>query len=564
MTPEEKRDLLAKIQLSLNLSARDTDSIASKAGEPEDLKRRLTGEFRKLGLFDRFVLKIAAFFSGRAEYELLGERKLAGARLALREKISDLIAPSRGEWTPEFAKLLYDLYAETVPVKPVFDHLFQQKMTFEAGMLLLIREEFPSAAKNLTDLLPDLDIAQVYRGGQKRSSVKSQLTARLNQYLDQIPSNVFDRVRDRLRPLYYLRPLAQYPYPFLFELFGHKTEGADVLKYPFFTGAPWRKTAALLERLYYGLYLVSKLEPGGDLQLLYRATAERLGGDWTADAIQQKVAALTTVARSLAQRLPWKEVLQWSFQDPYYGVKYSLPQFSVRDFYQTTLTIQMGEQLDERFPEVRQNLLAEERALLFQSGVDPIENYTEGLVSGLATKVKGFQYPLALGLLWQFLGVYFAKRIHPFFQSLARLVPPANKAVLQVLSSQTEELSKLRELIQSFDRSLHPDSQEGQQLQRLKYELGTKALGLKPFVQFIEAKDAQALELIRKGIDGVDSMYRQFVGLKDRNVPVLKTILKLPFLLDGRQETVENGLDRIVAIIEKALFVLKETLSLEE
>lgn len=471
---------------------------------------------------------------------------------------------AHGEWTPEFAKLLYDLYAEAAPARAVFDHLFQQKMTFEAGMLLLIREEYPSAARSLNDLLPDLDMTETYRNSQKRSSVKSQLDTRLNQYLEQIPQTVFDKVRDRLKPLYYLRPLVQFPYPFLFELFGHNAEGAEVTKYPFFTGAPWRKTAGLLERLYYGLYLAGKADGALDLGQLFRATAERLGGERTAESVQQTVASLLTAARALAQRLPWKEILQWSFQDPYYGVKYSLPQYSVRDFYQTTLAIQLGEELDERFPEMREKLLAEEKAVLFENGVDPIEFYVDGLTSGSAAKAQGFQFPATLALLWQFLGLYFAKRILPFFQSLARLVPPANKSVLQVLSSQSEELVALRQKIQTFDRTLHPDSQEGQQLERLKYELGTKALGLKPFVQFVQGKDAQARELILRGFEGIEAMNRQFVGLKDRNVPVLKSILKLPFLLDGRQETVENGLDRIIAIIEKSLFVLKETLSLEE
>lgn len=62
MTAEQKRELLARIQISLNLSARDTESISSKAGEPEDLKKRLSGEFKKLGLFERLILKVAAFF----------------------------------------------------------------------------------------------------------------------------------------------------------------------------------------------------------------------------------------------------------------------------------------------------------------------------------------------------------------------------------------------------------------------------------------------------------------------------------------------------------------------
>ena len=567
MSSDEKKNLLGRIQASLNLTSRDTDSIVSKSEGPDELKHRLSKEVTRLGFMDRLLLRMTSFFSSRPEYEVLGDRKLGTAKNVLRARIPGMVSFSRQEWSAEFAKVIYDFFAETSALKPVFDHLFQQKLTLEASMVQMIREEHPAAIRGLYDLFPEREIAQLYRGDQKRALLQSQLDERLERYLDGIPSLVFERVKGRLRPLYYLRPLIQFPYGFLLELFGHNVEKGDVAKYPYFNGAPWRKVAGLLERFYYGIYLCTKIEvTEGSLSLLWTAVADHISTEksvWTAELIQQRLAALIRLAQETSQRVPWKEVLQWSFQDPFYGVKYVLPKFSIQDFYQATLSMGLQEELDSRIPEMRQELLEEERSALFPNGAfQPLDYYVPG--AGSATqKVKGFQYPETLGLLWGFLNHHFTKKILPFQQSLARMVSPTSKSSLQGLKNVVEELGALKNRIQEFDKGLHPDTDEGKDFQKLKYELGSKALGLKPFVQMIQNKDAQAFEMLNQGVGSLEVLHHQLSGLRDRNIPALKAVLSLPYLLEGQQETIENGLDRLLVIVQKMLFVLREAQSLE-
>jgi len=570
LTSEEKKNLLGQIQASLNLSARDTDSIVSKAQPPEELKDRLTKELAKLGFLDRLAVRIAAFFSNRSDYEVMGERKLLPVKNALRDDAPDLVQWAHQEWSPEFAKVLYDLFAEAQGLKPVFDHLFGQKLTLEAGLLRLIEEEYPSAIHNLEDLFPGVQIAELYKADQRRAPLQAELDRRLAAYLAQVPPAPLDRAKARLTTLYYLKALVQFPYAFLLDLFGHNPDKSEISKYPYFTGAPWRKPAGLFERLYYGLHLCSRADwHEGDLDTLFQAVADRISDEkavWTAEAINGKLSSLIRLGQDVAGRVPWKDVLRWSFQDPYYGVKYVLPRFSLRDFYRGSLEMRLREELDERIPVIRQQLLAEERTLLFANGAfQPLEFYVPGVGASLASahKVKGFQYPESLNLLWGFLSLHFQRKIQPFHQSLVRMIPPGSKSALQGLSNAVEELSSLRLRIHQFDRSLHPDSEEGKDFQKLKYELGTKALSLKPFQQMVQNKDAQALEHLNRGLEGLQILQGQLAGVRDRNVPALRTLLQLPYLLEGQQETIENGLDRLLVIVQKSLFVLKEAYSLE-
>lgn len=569
MSADEKKNLLGRIQLSLNLSSRDSDNIVSKADDAEDLKHRLTKEVEKLGVVDRFFLKLAAFFLTRSESELMAARRLAGSRTLLSEKIPDLVSFSHQEWSPEFGKVIYDLFSEASGLKPVFEHLFHQKLTLEAGLLFLFREEHPAAVRDLEELFSEREMTSVYRKDQKRSSLQGALDQKLNSYFDSIPLDVFERVKDRLRPLYYLRPLVLFPYSPLLENFGHNPDKSEVAKYPFLIGAPWLKTAGLLQRLYYGIYLATKVDwKEGSLNQIFQGVVDHLSDEkrtLTIETLNQRIGAFVRLAQETAQRIPWKDVLQWSFQDPYYTVKFVLPKFSVRDFYQTTIVLNFQEELAARIPPMRQRLLTEERAGLFENGsFHPLEFYISGTGSALgSSKVRGFQHAETLSLLWAFLNHHFPKKIQTFHQSLLRLVSPTSKSSLQGVGNVIEELSALKTRIHQFDRSLHPDSAEGKDFQKLKYESSSRVTGLKTFVQLVQNKDDQALELINIGIEDVQGLVVQLSGIRDKNIPALKSVLGLPYLLEGKQETIENGLDRLLTILQKIVFVLKEAINLE-
>ncbi len=570
LTAEEKKNLLGKIQVSLNLSARDTDSIVTKAEGPEELHFRLDREVEKLGAVERFFVKVAAFFFSRTESEIMVERKLALARSVLREKIPDMINFTHREWTPELAKTIYDLLVEMAPLKPAFEHLFHQKLTLEAGLLLIFREEHPTAARDLSDLLSDEEIASLYRGDQKRSTIQNALTRKLQAYFESVPDLIYEKVKDRLRPLYYLKPLVLFPYNFVFDPFGHNPDKSELAKYPFFIGAPWPNVASLLERLYYGLYLATKIDwREGGLNQLLQGVVDRLSDEkqtLTVDELNEKLVSAIRLAQSTAQKIPWREVLQWSFQNPYYSVKFVLPKFSVRDFYETTLTLNFEEELSSRVPEIRRQLLAEERTFLFEeNNLYPLEYYVSGTGAphGAQVRVEGFQHTETLGLLWGFLSGHYTKRIQPFYQSLSRLVAPASKSSLQLVGGIVEELTNLKNEIFQFDRTLHPDSPEGKEYQKLRYELSSRAHSLKPFVQLVQKKDGQAMDLVDRGLELLSSLEEQFVGIRDRNVPALKSVLGLPYLLEGRQELVENGLTRILLLLQKIIFVIKEARTFE-
>ena len=143
------------------------------------------------------------------------------------------------------------------------------------------------------------------------------------------------------------------------------------------------------------------------------------------------------------------------------------------------------------------------------------------------------------------------------------MVAPASKVSLQALNNVVEELGIIKAKVHQFDQNLHPDNPEGKEFLKLRYELNSRALGLKPFLQLVQNKDSQALEFIGRALGALEALEEQLTGVRTRNIPALNAVLKLPYLLEGQQENIENGLDRLLVIVQKTLFVLREAESLE-
>ncbi|MEI8092900.1 MAG: DUF5312 family protein [Spirochaetales bacterium] len=567
---DEKKALLGKIQASLNLSVKDTDSIISKVDGPEELRHRLTKEAENLGLLERLVLRITGFFRSQAVYEVMAERKLAQTRETLKTRMGSFVHWGREELTPEFAKRVYDLYFDAAALRPVFDQLFQQRLTLEAGVLHLLAEEHPDAAHQLTDLFPADEMARLYRSEQKRGVLQQQLRKKLEVYLMEFPSGVLERVKGRLKPVYYFKHVVNYPFTFLLDLFGHNPDKSDPVKYPYFVGSSWKKAAGYLERLYYGIYLCTKVDwQEGSLNVLVQGVVDRMGdskGALTVEQVNKHLSSLHTTALELSTRIPWKELLQWSFGDPYYSVKFYLPKFSLKEFYQNTLEMRFLEQLDDLLPQVRQEILTSERATLFQNGnYQPLEYYVPGVGTALGGQhqLKGFRYPEALGMLWGFLNQHFLRKHVPFLQSMGRMLYQANKNLLQPMTNLADDMVNLREKVARFDKSLHPDMEEGKEFQKLKYELATKPTSYKPFIQLVQNKDDQARELVERGIENLQAMATFLFNLREKNIPVVMNVLAMPYLLEGQQEDIAHGLERMLVVLQKTVFILKEAITLE-
>lgn len=570
LSQDEKKEFLARINASLNLGFKDVDSIISQHEPVKELRDRITSEMKKLGFFQKILLRISAFFANKTMPDAYLSSKLTEARETLRAEIPELIQIQKETLTPILGQKIFDLYAEAAPLKPLFDQLFQQKVPLESGILKILDEEYPQALHRLTDIFSLDEMEQLYKKDQKKSTLFTEMETRLEKYFDSIPNKVMVQVKERLKVIYYLKPLISYPYGYLFDQFGYATAKGEYKKYPVLSEASPRRCADYLERLYFGIYLTQKCDwRTGSLNTLFQSLIEKNQDKAelpSLEEINQRITFLHQTAQEMAERIPWKELLQWSFQDPYYAVKFYIPKFSVADFYESTLEIRLNDELESTIPHIRQRILNNEKTFLFQNqNLQLLDYYVPGIPPAAAAyKLKGFQFSETLNLIMAFFVIHFQNQIVPFLQNFARMLSQQNKNTIAPLLAVTDELISIKEKIQKLDRSLHPESESGKEFQTLKYELSSKPTSHKPYVQLIQSKDQEASQLIERTCEYLGNQHEHLQGLVTKNIPAVNSVLKLPYLLDNHTETVGNILERMTVICEKSLFLIQESYDLEK
>lgn len=567
LTVEEKRELLAKIQASLNLSAKDADAIVAPSDQEGELHHKLERDMKKVSFWNRILFALMALFTGSSKIEVFRKYQLREALAKVHESLPSEWDTSRKTLKGPFARRLYDLWADTLLVKPYLEHLFQQKLTLENGILGLIEQMNPKAPHKLTDLFPLSEMEVLYRQDPRPSSLILNMRSRLDSYLKTLSEASLDSVKQVLLPLYLLRSVVNYPYVNLFNLFGHELSGTVVTKYPGFQDASARKVGPYLERLFYGLYLANKTPRlAEDLFKLFQETEKHLPTSDetpTAEASWSAFKVLRENARHLFEDLPWKELLECCFNNPYYSLQFYVPQFSLFEFYGSILRLRFEEDLSAYILPLRERILESEKSFLFSA---PQENFLEFYIPGLATignRPRLFRYPLSLANLVSFLVLYVQKRILPFIQSLGKYLGPGAKTVFQAVNSKMELLTALNEKILRFDRSWHTDTADGKEFQRLKYEASNATVTPKALTQFLEQKDAEAQVLLEEGIEHLQGLTVQLERLTSRQIPGLKAVLSMPYHWENLTEPIEAVLGRLLKLLDKGVFVVRESYALE-
>ncbi len=567
LTVEEKRELLAKIQASLNLSLKDADAIVAPPDHEGELRHKLERDLQHVSFWNRLLFALMALFTGSTKLEVFRKYQLRESLAKVRESLPSDWEPSRKVLKGPFARRLYDLWADTLLVKPYLEHLFQQKLTLENGILSLIEQLNPKAPHKLTDLFPLSEMEALYRQDPRPPILALNMRSRLEAYLKTLNEASLDSVKQILQPLYLLRSVVDYPYANLFDLFGHELTGTVVTKYPGFQDAPARKVGPYLERLFYGLYLANKISRLDDeLFSLFQETEKRLpqtDETPTSEASWSSLKILRETARHLYEDLPWKDLLECCFDNPYYALQFYVPQFSLYEFYGSILRLRFEEELSASILPLRERILDAEKSFLFPS---PQENFLEFYIPGLApvgNRPRLFRFPQTLAYLYGFVALYGQKKLAPFLQSLGKYLGPGAKTVFQAVNSKMELLLALNEKILRFDRSWHTDTADGKEFQRLKYEATNPAFSPKALNQFLERKDAEVQGLLDEGIEHLLGLSTQLERLTSRQIPGLKAVLSMPYHWENLTEPIEAVLGRLLKLLDKGIFVIRESYALE-
>lgn len=562
LSPEEKRQLLEKIQASLNWSQKDAQTVAPVVPEREEVYKSLKKDAEKMGFFKKLVYKIVAFFMVIRFEELLLRSKLHELKKQVDRISHGLVYWERNQLSEVFGKAIWDLYVVVWPLIPVFQEVGKKSAIIEKTVTDLLEAILPNAKTSVFDLVSLSEMGDIYRTSGQKERIHKRVKDSINPYLDQIPDDVFRKVKDFIAPIYYLKHLVLYPFHVLLQSFGVTVSDEEPRDCPPMRPAPFRGLTDFIEKLYYALYLTNKITfQEASWRPLFQNYITLTGEKtYDLDTYFKFVKNVLEEAQGVFGEVPWKDIIQALNENPYYSLRFFPPQFDVKNFYRASLVVRFAAQVEDIFPELRRSVIEKEKNALFPNQNSQMFSFYNWEVNSDIRSLggDGFRHLDSLNLINTFLLTHYTQHILPLFQTLSRVVLQSFKAFNASLLDVLSQIEEYKVTLSKFDKSLSPENNDGITLMRLKQELKTKPLSLKGLNELTEKKDKEARGLVQKGYDILGQAKKILEEINEHSSEKMRSSLKLPYIMGGMKKTMKDAVVEKIETLQNLLNLIDD------
>lgn len=575
----ERRELLARITRSLDKDAEyEYSRIELKQEERE---RLLAEELQSLSFWDRLLLWLKGFLSGKTRRDLFVDFKIKQLKRGIRQKSSGLTGFETRDLSTKFARLLFDLYYASFPLRTMFQ-AFHSDQEFRSRLVIhLFDTKLPEARKTLEDFLSTEEMDKIFHDTGSEEEVRKRLLRSFSDYIKRIPDKLVRQLEEGIKPLTYLKNLVLFPYSTTFRHFNYQpTLGILEDKYPFFTSAPVMLMLEQLERLWHALNLAAGL--GAEWfcheELISFYLEERLHAeDEDAEDLEldqeegvvektNAIVELVDAANGTLRKIPILDLLRYFRKDPYYKLVFAVPRFRTKPLYISGLRERILSQLEARIINVKKRVIETKIKEIFKTDqlyemfyyVDTANyDYT-------ALELPYFCHTKSLKVLYNYLSKIYKGYIQETLQIANTYVMSGNRIIQTRLNQYAAGLEELEAKLVLFDRSLAPDEDDGKNLLRLRHRLETDLNQQKLYRGFVIQKDKEARELIDQGTEYLAGIKRVFDDLIASPMGSIKSALKTLHFFKGKNQTLSNLLHIVSDLIADFQELLSQLVSLEK
>lgn len=598
LTEEERRDLLKRINSALSLKQSADPQVSPHALSREKRLELMREEIAGLSFFDRLVFWFKRLLSTKGDEDTFIAFKLGRLRRRLRAAGLTVVMPAT--ISERVAQVVWDLYKAAYGLIPVFLDLWRGGTYLQDSVEYLLSMRIPGARKNLYDFVALEELQERYLETERKQEVRDLVLTRLDEYLADVPDDIFDHLGEGVMPLYMLRGVCLFDYNYFFDVFGFDPGVVPPEETPPFRESPTSAAIGPIEELYSSLHSASKLpkdsfvhselldryleikesetEPeaaaatvAADLDLL----ADKGGSDPAAsgeesepdpqnqreeDAYQKRhetVDQLKSLLRDLGQqvrrtssRIPFVELVRYYRSDPYYKLRSNVPRINLREFYSSYLTMRLLSQVDRGFKEIRRGVVSRLTKQLFGRELQPFEFYRPGIQP--ATNRMGlpaFQHMRSLNVLYNFLRLIYHGHMQETVRILSRILPIRQRDASSGLVVHVAGLEDVHDHIRAFDYSFSPDSDDGKAFLRIRFAVEKDVTQHRTYRNIVTAKDREARQLLDRGMEHVTGLERSFSEIQRSLTDQLRERYaaadSLVSRLDGLDHLLERNLEKI-------------------
>jgi len=547
---KERKELLDKI--TKRLAPQRQQEVMRVELDQEEKERLIAQEMTHVSGWGRFLLWLQHLLSGRSRRDLFLSHKLGQLKRAIKQRTPGLTGFETRDLTPKFARQVYELYKAAYPLRDFFRRFSQEQDFLDKSITELIEAKYEGAVKVLEDLVPLSEMEDTYAGSGHEEAVKKQLLRRFNEYIRKIPDRLFGNIEEGLKPFIYLKNLVLFPYTDIFRHFGFFLPEYLEEAHPHFNHGPAMLILERLERLYFALFLVSKLPKEcychEEVLRSYSLHSRELEDTDELDEqeISQEVIELTAALRALIEharefsaRIPLMELIRYFRKDPYYRLVFNVPTFYIKAIYTAAIKRRLLEEFEEVINDVKKNVVNRKIRNIFKTD-NLMELFYYNDTPNFDFRKLGlpyFAHTRSLMLLYNYLSKVYKGHIQEVVQTASAYILANNRIVQSRLLQCAANLEELEAKIVLFDRSLAPDEDDGKALMRYRHRIGNDLSQQRLYRNFVAEKDKEARELFDRGDENLSGIKKIFDEIITSPMESVKSILKTLHFHRGKNQT---------------------------
>ncbi|ORC31884.1 hypothetical protein B4O97_16610 [Marispirochaeta aestuarii] len=566
---EERKALLKRISDSLNYRTDAEDNIYHKDPNREERKKLIEKEVAALNWLQRFFLWMRMTFSGKPLNQVVSENKLRSIQRRVNRKVPGFAGFDTQVLYPAFALKVFELFKAVLPLREPFKRFWSEGEHFQAILAAVIEERLGEPRQKVEDLITTDEMVEIYSRKGTRAAVRSEFISRLQSYTDTLGDDIFHNLEEEILPVYYIKELVSFPFHSFFEMFHYVPPRDPGESAPFFKTASANLSLDLIERLYYAVYIISKADDKGELNvnLLRRLFSNEDQDDvYSEEQIIQGIKDVIKLGKSFYNDVPLADIIRFFRKDPYYQLIFYMPTMNLKDFYLSILKIRLLSDLDEVFDKVRDTYIERETAKFFKEKRYFNFPYYRVYMSidYKAADLPFFIHTRSVSLVYNYLKIFYREYMQEIVRILERNVLDQNRITRDLLLSHAANLEDLEDKIKQFDYSLSPDSEDGKLFQRLRFSLAGDPSHQRMYRTLVVQKDREVKTLLDRSHESLEGLSKIFQELILTRSDSIRIQLKSHFLLNGKSTSLESALKHWTRHINDFLILFNQVLRIEK
>lgn len=482
-----------------------------------------------LSPWERFYFWLKRFFSGSGDQSVFIDFRLSQLKERINSVKKKYIDFERRTAEPEFAAAVRTLFVKVQPLIPFFQTLWKDENTLRLMIDALLLARIPEARHSLNQFMSTQELQDEFRKSESRSVLKQIILERISAYIESIHPDVVNQIEGGILPAYYLKDIVLYEFGSFFSTF--QTDLATVASKddPEYVRVSMPRLIPKLETFYLALYNAQRisvsvgifpeiLEYYIRMQQGYEDPGENLNNgvvSHEAEAIRRSLVALRKSVETFRNSIPLEEIVRYFKEDPYYRFMAYIPKLRLKDFYYASLKMELLQDLDDRFHDLRTGVIGRMIQDVFPAPMKNFEYYHPAVRSTIQRAgVNALNNYQTLQIIHNYLEQVYRQKLHDFMRIIGRIIPVRSREAVSDLTVYLAGFDDVSERLRAFDAAFSPTADEGKTLYRYRFGSERDSQQQTVFKAVVGQLERESRNIIERFMEQIRGVHDVFLEIK--------------------------------------------------